>query len=165
MTSTLLLLAKIGLLLLLWLFIWLTVRALRKDAVTASGYSGNQGNAPLVGGSAAVAAPSAPKDEHSRKNPRGLVLTSGPLAGTTLKLQGYTDVSIGRAPSNTLVLEDDFASGTHARLTRHGSAWYLEDMDSRNGTWMGGARIDQPERLYAASEFRVGQTTVRMEQS
>lgn len=162
MTSTLLLLAKIGLLLLLWLFIWLTIRSLRKDAVDAAGYSAGAQPVPgsMHGGAAAPA-----KEEVSHKNPRRLVLTSGPLAGTTLNLQGYSDISIGRAPTSTLVLEDDFASGTHAQLMRHGNAWYLEDVDSRNGTWMGNMRIDQPERLYAGSEFRVGQTTVRMELS
>lgn len=162
MTSTLLLLAKIGLLLLLWLFIWLTVSALRKDAVATSGTGGGAG---VLGAGSISGGATASKEDHSRKNPRGLVITTGSLAGTTLNLQGYTDVSIGRASSNTLVLEDDFASGTHARLTQHSGAWYVEDMDSRNGTWMGGARIDQPVRLYVGSEFRVGQTSVRMEQS
>ena len=159
MQSALILLAKIGLLLLLWLFIWLTIRSLRKDATVAAGYSPLAPSVVAEAGSIASPAPV----ETSGKNPRGLVLTAGPLAGTTLNLQGYSEVSIGRAPSCTLVLEDDFASGTHAQLSRHGGAWYLEDMDSRNGTWMGNTRIDQPERLYAGSEFRVGQTTVRMD--
>jgi pSer/pThr/pTyr-binding forkhead associated (FHA) protein len=70
---------------------------------------------------------------------------------------------VGRSSGCTLVLEDDFASGTHARLIRRGPDWYLEDLDSRNGTFLAGQRIDQPEPLRAGSEFRIGQTTVRMD--
>ncbi|KAB1502833.1 FHA domain-containing protein [Corynebacterium sp. 320] len=163
MQTTLLLLAKIGLLLLLWLFIWLSIRALRKDTNSAAGLSRDL--QPIHGGPGMPApARPEPRKELGNKPPHSLVLTTGPLTGTTLKLKGYTEITIGRAPTCTLILEDDFASGTHARLIRHGNAWYLEDVDSRNGTWIGTQRIDQPERLYAGSEFRVGQTSVRMEQ-
>ena len=95
--------------------------------------------------------------------PRSLTLTTGPLAGTTLDLEGYREVTIGRSATCTLVVEDDFASASHARLSNTGSGWYVEDLDSRNGTFLDGLRIDQPESLSAGQEIRIGQTHVRME--
>lgn len=165
MQSTLVLLVKVGLLVVLWLFIWVTVRAMNRDVARAT-----SGAAPVGPGGAPAAAPGAHAAHAGRgrafsrsAGPQSLVLTTGSLAGTTLALAGYDEITVGRSSGCTLVLEDDFASGTHARLIRRGSDWYLEDLDSRNGTFLGGQRIDQPEPLHVGSEFRVGQTTVRMD--
>lgn len=167
MQSTLVLLVKVGLLVVLWLFIWVTIRALNRDV----GRAATSGAVPV--GSAGPVGPGAGPGAggaHQRGRgfsrsaaPRSLVLTTGPLTGTTLSLTGYDEITVGRSSTCTLILEDDFASGTHARLIRRGSDWYLEDLDSRNGTFLGGQRIDQPEPLPVGSEFRVGQTTVRMD--
>ncbi|WP_312899816.1 FHA domain-containing protein FhaB/FipA [Corynebacterium variabile] len=163
MQSTLVLVVKIGLLVVIWLFIWVAVRAMNRDV----GRAATSGAVPVGGGKAAYAA-SAPAQHRGRGfsrsvGPQSLALTTGPLTGTTLALAGYDEVTVGRSSGCTLVLEDDFASGTHARLIRRGPDWYLEDLDSRNGTFLAGQRIDQPEPLRAGSEFRIGQTTVRMD--
>lgn len=163
MQSTLVLVVKIGLLVVLWLFIWVAVRAMNRDV----GRAATAGAVPIGGGKAAYKA-SAPAQHRGRgfsrsSGPQSLALASGPLTGTTLALAGYDEVTVGRSSGCTLVLEDDFASGTHARLIRRGPDWYLEDLDSRNGTFLAGQRIDQPEPLRAGSEFRIGQTTVRMD--
>lgn len=160
MQSTLVLVVKIGLLVVLWLFIWVTIRSLNRDV----GRAATSGTV-SAGAGAAFAASATPRHRgFSRSSaPQNLILTTGPLTGTTLSLTGYDEVSVGRSSGCTLVLEDDFASGTHARLIRRGSDWYLEDLDSRNGTFLGGQRIDQPEPLHVGSEFRIGQTTVRMD--
>ncbi|AWT24926.1 FHA domain-containing protein FhaB/FipA [Corynebacterium provencense] len=160
MQSTLVLLVKVVLLVVLWLFIWVTVRAMNRDVARAT-----SGAAPVGPGTGhAPSAHSARGLAFSRSAaPRSLILTSGPLAGTTLALSGYDEITVGRSSGCTLVLEDDFASGTHARLIRRGPDWFLEDLDSRNGTFLDGQRIDQPEPLHVGSEFRVGQTSVRMD--
>lgn len=158
MQSTLVLLIKVGLLVVLWIFIWVTIRALNRDVNQAA----NAGAAATMGSSPAV--PHGRGVGRSRSSaPQSLTLTTGPLTGTTLALAGYDEVTIGRSASCTLILEDDFASGTHARLIRRGPDWFLEDLDSRNGTFLGGQRIDQPEPLLVNGEFRIGQTTVRMD--
>ena len=107
--------------------------------------------------------PSGGRGFRRAKAPSSLTLISGPLTGTFLNLQGYDEVTLGRSQNCTLVLEDDFASGHHARLLRRGSDWFIEDLDSRNGTWLNNQRIDQLERLSAGAEVRIGQTNVRME--
>ncbi|WP_414122651.1 FHA domain-containing protein [Corynebacterium nuruki] len=170
MQSSMVLLAKIALLVVLWLFIWAAVRAMNRDVSRASS-AGNGPVSPAVvaAGTGASGSPGGtPKGRHGRgfgrsSAPHSLVLTSGPLTGTTLDLAGYEEITVGRSTGCTLVLEDDFASGTHARLHRRGEDWFLEDLDSRNGTFLDGQRIDQPELLTTGQEIRIGQTTVRMQ--
>ncbi|WP_420098164.1 FHA domain-containing protein FhaB/FipA [Corynebacterium sp.] len=167
MQTTLVLLAKIALLVVLWLFVWVAVRAMRKDV---NAMAATAGAAPAAGPSSGPAAGAGTGSRTSGGRgfrratpPSSLTVTSGPLTGTTLNLQGYQDVTLGRSGSCTIVLEDDFASGTHARLFRQSGTWLLEDLDSRNGSFLNGQRIDQPEQLSAGQEIRVGQTTVRLE--
>lgn len=168
MQSTLMLVVKIGLLLLLWFFVWMTIRALRRDADRASGLSGAAPLGPVPAGPV-MSGSGNPQGARGfspfkrSKTPTALTLVSGPLMGTHLELQGYHEVVIGRSQASTLVLEDDFASGRHARLTNRGNDWFIEDLDSRNGTFIGAQRIDQPEKISAGTEIRVGQTLIRME--
>jgi hypothetical protein len=46
-----------------------------------------------------------------------------------------------------IVLPDDYVSARHARLLWDGVAWWVEDLDSTNGTYVGGRRIDPGERV------------------
>src|SRR6185503_3974125 len=48
---------------------------------------------------------------------------------------------IGRQPDNNLVLRDNRASRTHARIIAENGQYVLEDLDSRHGTWVNGERI------------------------
>ena len=64
-------------------------------------------------------------------------------------------LSIGRHPSNDLVLNQARASRGHARLERKGDAFLLRDLDSTNGTWMGDRRIAQ-HLLCNGETFRIG---------
>lgn len=52
--------------------------------------------------------------------------------------------SIGRAPTNTIPVDDDFASGEHALLALRNGQWWLEDRQSRNGTTINGLPISDP---------------------
>jgi len=47
---------------------------------------------------------------------------------------------IGRQPDNNLVLRDNRASRTHARIIAEKGQYVLEDLDSRHGTWVNGER-------------------------
>jgi serine phosphatase RsbU (regulator of sigma subunit)/pSer/pThr/pTyr-binding forkhead associated (FHA) protein len=48
---------------------------------------------------------------------------------------------IGRQPDNHLVLRDNRASRTHARIISENGHYVLEDLDSRHGTWVNGERV------------------------
>jgi pSer/pThr/pTyr-binding forkhead associated (FHA) protein len=70
------------------------------------------------------------------------VVTSDSVAageGTVFPLLSVT--GIGRAEHNTIVLEDAFVSGEHALLSWHDNQWWLEDLNSRNGTLLNGLSI------------------------
>lgn len=71
--------------------------------------------------------------------------------------------SIGRNVNNTIFVEDDFASATHAMLTFRGRSWFIEDQGSTNGTYVNGHRIDRPVALSYGDELTVGKVRMRLE--
>ncbi len=50
-------------------------------------------------------------------------------------------VSIGRAPSNHIVIDHSTVSGQHAVLLRAGDSYWLKDLDSTNGTQINGVLV------------------------
>ncbi len=71
--------------------------------------------------------------------------------------------AIGRADDNTLVLQDPFASAHHAIILWREGRWYLEDLDSHNGTYLNGKRLAGPQPLASGDRIGIGQTVVRFE--
>ena len=51
-------------------------------------------------------------------------------------------------------------SRPHARLTWRGAEASIEDLGSKNGTWVNGARVDGPARLEDGDEVRLGTITL-----
>ncbi len=51
---------------------------------------------------------------------------------------GQGPVTIGRGPSNTLVIADALSSKDHCRLERIGERWRFIDLESKNGTRLNG---------------------------
>ena len=94
--------------------------------------------------------------------PRRLVVTEGPLRGTTLPL-AQSAILIGRAPSCTLVLDDDYSSSRHARVYPEAGQWLVEDLGSTNGTYVDRQRVDGPTPVRPGSQIRVGQSTLELQ--
>jgi len=86
-----------------------------------------------------------------------------PQAGTVLTLDAIT--SLGRDVNNTVVIEDQFASAEHAVLTFRGRTWYVEDLDSTNGTYVNGGRVDGVAPLGYGDELQIGQVRLRLERT
>jgi hypothetical protein len=101
------------------------------------------------------------KQKPKRGAPRNLVIVSGAGEGTTVEL-GANPISIGRSPGNTLVLEDDYVSGRHARLYPHEGAWVVEDLGSTNGTYMDRARLTAPMVLPVGTPVRIGKSILEL---
>ena len=73
--------------------------------------------------------------------------------------------SIGRSSASDIVLKsDDYASGRHAQLTRHGGLLYVEDLGSTNGTFVNGRKTVGATPLRNGDTVRVGSTTFRYEE-
>ena len=71
--------------------------------------------------------------------------------------------SLGRAPTNTAALSDETASLEHALLTLRNGQWWLEDLGSRNGTAVNGAKIDQPVVVTAGDVIGIGRLRLVLE--
>lgn len=70
--------------------------------------------------------------------------------------------SIGRAPTNTVPVDDDFASGEHALLALRNGQWWLEDRQSRNGTTINGLPIRDPIIITDGDVVGVGSQRFRI---
>lgn len=90
-----------------------------------------------------------------------VVVTAGPLRGTTLTL-GRTPVLIGRAPECTLVLDDDYASNRHARVFPQDDEWMVEDLGSTNGTLLSGKKIEGAVPFRPGAQVRIGRTEIEL---
>jgi pSer/pThr/pTyr-binding forkhead associated (FHA) protein len=84
-----------------------------------------------------------------------------PPANSTIALGPIN--SIGRNVNNTIYVEDDFVSATHAMLTFRGRSWFVEDQGSTNGTYVNGHRIDRPVALSFGDEVTVGRVRMRLD--
>ena len=85
--------------------------------------------------------------------------------GTRFGLAEDGATNIGRSSASDIVLKsDDYASGRHARLTRHGGLLYVEDLGSTNGTFVNGRKAVGATRIRSGDTVRVGSTTFRYEE-
>ena len=110
-----------------------------------------------------AARPENKKASRGRKGPTKLTVTAGPLAGTTLPLRPAGTL-IGRSPECALVLDDDYASGRHARIFQDDDGtWKVEDLRSTNGTFLGATRLTEPREVAVGSVLRIGQTVVELQ--
>jgi pSer/pThr/pTyr-binding forkhead associated (FHA) protein len=141
-------LTRAGFLALLWLFVLAALRVVRSDLYAVSGLR--------------VAMPARRGASSARRgSARQLVVTHGALAGTRISLDGRP-ILIGRADDSTLVLDDDYASTRHARLTFSGGEWYVEDMGSTNGTYLDRAKVSGPTRVQLGVPIRIGKTVIEL---
>lgn len=146
-------LLRIGVVVLLWAFVFSVVGALRGDLYGTRVVSRNAG-------------PVRPRESRAerrqrRNNPTHLVVTEGRLRGTSVPLH-ESGVLIGRNPECSLVLTDDYASGRHLRIYPGSDAWYADDLGSTNGTEVNGRKITTGERLDDGAQIRIGQTVLEL---
>ena len=64
-------------------------------------------------------------------------------------------VSVGRSMKADILLDDPTVSRRHALFTKVGGAYVLKDLDSLNGTYVNGARIDSLE-LHSGDSIMIG---------
>lgn len=179
MSELTLTLLRLGLLALLWIFIFSIVGVLRTDIYGTSVSRRSQRRAlreqERQQRRAAKEASRAPTPDpaparsrarfgrgRAKGSPTLLVVTEGPLAGTSLPLRGQA-ILIGRNPECALVLDDDYASGRHCRIYQDPSAregWLVEDLGSTNGTFIGREKLTSPQPAEVGTALRIGKTVL-----
>lgn len=81
--------------------------------------------------------------------------------GTVFPLLPMT--RIGRAEYNTIVLEDAFVSAEHALLSRRENQWWLEDLNSRNGTLLNDLAVTESAVVSAGDVITIGSVQLIIE--
>ncbi|MEQ9408804.1 MAG: sigma 54-interacting transcriptional regulator [Fuerstiella sp.] len=66
-------------------------------------------------------------------------------------------VTIGRSTTNKLVVQDDACSRNHCEVFYAGENWWLRDLDSRNGTLVGGVEVQGDMALKSGDVVTIGQ--------
>lgn len=75
-------------------------------------------------------------------------------------LRGVT--SIGRLPSNSVVIDEAYVSAEHALITRRGSQWWLEDLGSRNGLILNDFAVEAATRISDGDMITIGDTHLKL---
>jgi pSer/pThr/pTyr-binding forkhead associated (FHA) protein len=89
-----------------------------------------------------------------------LVVTEGPLAGRRIELDG--ELVIGREDAG-LTIDDEELSRRHAVVRVVGGSVEIEDLGSRNGTFVNGQRVDGATRLSSGDSLKVGRSVFAIE--
>jgi hypothetical protein len=71
--------------------------------------------------------------------------------------------SLGRAPTNTIIIDDTFASSEHALVMLRGGQWWLEDRHSSNGTLLNGYPVHEPVVVSTGDVIGLGQVQLKLE--
>jgi len=89
-----------------------------------------------------------------------LEIVEGAGAGRMVAVTGA--VTIGRGRDADLVLADELVSRRHAQVTPVGSLAVVEDLGSRNGTFVNGEGIHGPVRLAPGDQLQLGVSLVEL---
>jgi len=88
-----------------------------------------------------------------------LTILAGPAAGS-LFASDEEEVTIGRGEENDLCVDDPGMSRHHVRVVREGHDFVIEDLDSKNGTYIGGLQVKGRRKLKEGDRILLGQSTV-----
>ena len=67
---------------------------------------------------------------------------------------------IGRVDDNDIPINDTRVSRRHAQVRREDYRYYIEDLDSTNGTWLNGARLSAAAQLRNGDQVRIADVTL-----
>jgi FHA domain len=81
-------------------------------------------------------------------------------SGETYPLRPLT--SMGRSPTNSIIISDNFASSEHALISLKEGRWWLEDRNSRNGTILNGEPIQSPIIVTDGDIVSIGNTHLKL---
>ncbi len=177
MSELTLLVLQLGFLLLLWVFVFAIVYALRSDlfgqrvrklqpeaaaaAAAPAPAAAARADVPTAAVSRPAPAPVGGGGDATAENATKLVITSGAKAGAEFPL-GRDEITIGRSSDSAIIIRDDYTSTHHARLMLWNGRWMIQDLDSTNGTFLNGSRVTVPTPIPLGATVKVGATTFEL---
>ncbi len=158
MSELTLMLIRFAYLAILWIFVLSAVSVVRSDMF----------------GARVDSTPRAERQERKRRHqaapeadrtaPGGsahVAITEGANAGENVSLD-LAPLLIGRGSDAAIRLDDDYVSTRHARIASSGDQWFVEDLGSTNGTYIGSSRLTQPTTVSLGTQIRIGKTTLEL---
>ena len=89
-----------------------------------------------------------------------LLIQGGPKNDSTIDLSQEI-TSIGRSPNNDMVADEPGVSREHARIRKVSNECWIEDLGSRNGTFVNGSPVEgEGQRLRNADRIQLGTGTI-----
>jgi len=92
-----------------------------------------------------------------------LVAERGGGLGTEERFDLIGGLSIGRSKDSDVGIDDRYASSLHARVFERGGRYFVEDMNSTNGTLLNGATLKGEAELIDGDTVQIGDTVFRFE--
>jgi pSer/pThr/pTyr-binding forkhead associated (FHA) protein len=155
MSELTLLLIRFAYLAILWIFVLSAISVIRSDMFGAR----------VPDAARAAGGGKAPKTAESPSGRRGapahVLVVEGGNAGERADVD-QAPVLIGRGTDAAIRLDDDYVSTRHARIAASGDQWFVEDLGSTNGTYVGTVRITQPTTLTFGTQVRIGKTILEL---
>jgi len=144
---------KFGFLAVLYLFLlWVTRMALRDLRGTASpGFE--TGYHEVLG------------DDRGGATDAFLVVETGGGLSEGEHFDLFGGISLGRSPDADIRLDDRYASGIHVRVFNRSGRYFVEDLNSTNGTLLNSRELHGEAPLNPGDSIRIGDTEFRFEVS
>ena len=154
MSELTLFLIRFAYLAILWIFVLSAISVIRSDMFGA--------RVPSAPGTAPPPKPTKQKAPPKRRgSPTHVAVIQGQNAGATANL-AEAPILIGRGNDAAIRLDDDYVSTRHARIAASGDQWYVEDLGSTNGTYLGTQRITQATTIGLGAQVRIGKTILEL---
>lgn len=81
----------------------------------------------------------------------------------TRKIFTSADIVIGRDNTCDFIVPDETVSARHARLNYRYLQWWVEDLQSTNGTYLNDERVETSTIIINGDEIRIGQIALQIE--
>jgi Inner membrane component of T3SS, cytoplasmic domain len=151
-------LIRVAFLAILWIFVLSAISVIRSDMFGARVPEAARGAAEARKEKKGGGQKAPPK---RRGSPTHVVVTEGSNVGSRAELD-QAPILIGRGNDAGIRLDDDYVSTRHARIAASGDQWFVEDLGSTNGTYIGTVRITQPTTITLGTQVRIGKTILEL---
>jgi len=156
MSELTLFLIRMAFLAILWIFVLSAISVIRTDMFGARASEPSRGSERRPRQKSPAQPP-----KRRRGAPTHVLVTEGANTGERADLE-RAPILIGRGSDAAIRLDDDYVSTRHARIAASGDQWFVEDLGSTNGTYIGSVRLTQPTTISVGTQIRIGKTILEL---